>query len=415
MILGLGALATSLALAYGVWYAYSVFLVALLGEFGWSRSLLAGAFSTFAVVHGCANPLVGWLCDRVPPALLMALGGTALGGALWVNAAITTPLGLYLGFGVVTAAAVAFCGWIPAIVVVQRRHQARLGLALGIVSSGIGVGMLVVVPACQFVIDGWGWRTAWRAAGIACTACIVPAALYLLARGSGAPARATPREAAGIAAADDASMTLREALGTAPFWLMVVSFFCGALCSQTMHVHQVAYLVDHGLSALLAASVVGAVGVASIVGKTGGGWLSDRMEREVVYVAGITLLVASIGAIVLVGRSPGVAGAYGYAVLLGVGYSATASIMPAMLSDRFRGAHFGAILGVGLFGSAAGSATGPWLAGLLFDLTGSYAVPFALAALAGTLAGAAGWHARRLRRRDVQARHANREEALARP
>lgn len=397
-VLGLGAIAVSLALAYGIWYAYSVFLVALLAEFGWSRSLLAGAFSTFAVVHGCTNPLVGWLCDRVPPALLMALGGTALGGALWLNATITTPLGLYLGFGVACAVAVAFCGWIPAIVIVQRRHRARLGLALGIVSSGIGVGMLVVVPACQFVIEGWGWRTAWRAAGLACTACILPAALYLLARGRGAPGRAATQDTAGVSVADDTTMTLREALGTAPFWLMIASFFFGALCSQTMHVHQVAYLVDHGLSALVAASVVGAVGVASIVGKTGGGWLSDRMEREVVYVAGITLLVASIGAIVLVGRAPGVAGAYGYAVLLGVGYSATASIMPAMLSDRFRGAHFGSILGVGLFGSAAGSALGPWLAGYVFDLTGSYAVPFSIAAGAGCLAGAAGWTARRLRR-----------------
>lgn len=402
VVLGLGAIAVSLALAYGIWYAYSVFLVALLAEFGWSRSLLAGAFSTFAIVHGLANPVIGVLCDRVRPALMMALGGAALGGALWLNSTITSPLGLYVCFGFVTAIAVAFCGWIPAVVLVQRRHQARLGLALGIVSSGIGVGMLVVVPACQLLIDAWGWRVAWRTTGVACAVCIVPAALYLLSRSG--PRRGADLHDAAVATSTAAasggprSMTLGEALRTTPFWLMMTAFFFGTLCAQTLHVHQVAYLVDHGLSALVAASVVGAVGLASVIGKTGGGWLSDRVERELVYVAGIVLLVASIGAIVLVGRAPSLTGAYAYAVLLGVGYSATASLIPAMVSDRFRGAHFGAILGMGLFGSAAGSALGPWLAGYLFDVTGSYAVPFSIAAGAGLIAGAAGWIARRLRR-----------------
>jgi len=88
---------------------------------------------------------------------------------------------------------------------------------------------------------------------------------------------------------------------------------------------------------------------------------------------------------------------YGYAVLLGVGYSATASLIPAMVSDRFGGAHFGAIVGVGLMGSAAGSALGPWMAGYLFDLTGTYMLAFAIAAGCSVAAGAAGWHARVLR------------------
>ncbi|MGH8638010.1 MAG: hypothetical protein ACREUZ_12825, partial [Burkholderiales bacterium] len=65
--LSLGVIALTLALAYGVWYSYSVVLVALLHEFGWSRSLLAGAFSVFTLVHGAVNPVVGALCDRLRP------------------------------------------------------------------------------------------------------------------------------------------------------------------------------------------------------------------------------------------------------------------------------------------------------------------------------------------------------------
>ena len=94
---------------------------------------------------------------------------------------------------------------------------------------------------------------------------------------------------------------------------------------------------------------------------------------------------------------PPSAAIYGYAVLLGLGYSATASLIPAMVSDRFGGRHFGAIVGMGLMGSAVGSALGPWMAGYLFDLTGTYMMAFAIAAGCGVAAGAAGWRARVLR------------------
>ena len=93
----------TLGLTYGIWYSYSVILVALLAEFGWSRSVLAGAFSVFTLVHGGVNPLVGALCARFRPLRVMAFGGAAMGLALLADSFIATPLHLYLGFGVLTA------------------------------------------------------------------------------------------------------------------------------------------------------------------------------------------------------------------------------------------------------------------------------------------------------------------------
>ncbi len=394
--LSLGVIALTLALAYGVWYAYSVILVALLQEFGWSRSVLAGAFSVFTLVHGEVNPLVGMLCDRLRPLRLMAVGGVALGLALWADSTITEPWQLYLSFGVFTAIAVAAAGWVPALVQVQRDFQDRLGLALGIVSSGVGVGMLLVVPLTQLLIDAYGWRTAFRVLGVICVLWIVPSSLYLL-RQPQAP-RPAPQPAA-AAHESPSNATLAEAMRGSPFWLMLAAFFFGNVCTQTLHVHQVAYLVDQGVAAIVAASVVGVVGAASIVGKTGGGWLSDRVQREYVYAAGIAIMVGAVVALVALAGAPTAWAIYGYAVLLGLGYSATASLMPAMVSDRFGGPHFGTIVGVGLMGAAVGSAIGPWMAGFLFDRTGSYLVAFALAAGCGIAAGAAVWRARVLRLR----------------
>ncbi|MGR8919709.1 MAG: MFS transporter [Gammaproteobacteria bacterium] len=393
----LALVAATLALAYGIWYAYSVILVALLEDFGWTRSTVAGAFSLFAVVHGMSNPLVGHLCDRVSPALLTSAGGLLLALALGGNSLVNEPWQLYLSFGGFTAVAVASCGWVPAVVQVQRRFHLRLGLALGIVSSGIGVGMLIVVPACQALIDALGWRWAFRALGLACAAVVIPAGLYLH-RHAPEPRRA-PEHGGSEATTDASAPTLRAALRTQPFWLMVLAFFCGGLCSQTLHVHQVAFLVDHGVAALTAAGVVGVVGVASVFGKTGGGFLSDRFERELVFFAGILIMVAAVAVLHAAGSRGSAPLAYLFGLMLGVGYSATAALTPAMLNDRFRGPHFGSILGVGLVGSSAGSALGPWQGGYLFDHTGSYALPFGIAAACGLGAGGAALRAWSLRRR----------------
>ncbi len=403
----LGAIGLTLGLAYGVWYSYSVFLVALLQEFGWSRSVLAGAFSVFTLVHGAANPVIGMLCDRIGPRRLIMFGGVTLGLALYGNSFIDSPAQLYVGFGLLTAVSVACCGWVPAVVLVQRQYRDRLGLSLGIVSSGIGLGMLIVVPLCQALIESVGWRTAYQVLGAICAGWIVPATWFLVrdvsvrsivVAADTAPPE-TARPASKLHGAGAQSLTLAGALRTQPFWLVMAAFFFGNICSQTLHVHQVAFLVDHGIAAMAAASVVGVVGVASIFGKTGGGWLSDRFEREVIYVIGIAIMVGSVGALAFVGVAPSLWSAYVFAMMLGVGYSATASLIPAMISDRFRGRSFGVILGMGLMGSAVGSALGPWLAGRLFDATGSYSIAFVIAAVCGTLAGVAGWRARTLRLR----------------
>ncbi len=392
-------LASSIGISYGIWYAYSVFLVAFLNDFGWSRTSLAGAFSLFAVVHGCMSPLVGFLCDRIQPALIMATGSLFLALALYSNSLITEVWHLYVTFGLFTAVSVSLCGWTPSVVIVQKRFQHRLGLALGIVSSGIGVGMLVMVPFCQVLIDSFGWRSAFRFFALVTVLIILPSALFLLRGATSASEKElglseiTPTDSISTGT----EITYRDAISSRQFWYMAGAFFFGGVCSQTLHVHQVAYLVDHGMAALTAAGIVAIVGVSSIFGKTGGGWLSDYVERELVYVSGIGIMVLSVFVLLLVGGSGSLGGAYLYAILLGIGYSATAVLMPAMMFDRFEGENFGSILGTALFGSALGAAFGPWMGGYLFDISGSYTIPFSIAALCGVVAAAAGWGARKFR------------------
>ncbi|HXH83790.1 MAG TPA: MFS transporter, partial [Candidatus Tectomicrobia bacterium] len=163
----------TLGLAYGVWYSYAVFLVALLEEFGWSRSVLAGAFSVFSLMHGAASAPLGWLADRAGPRRIVLAGGALLAVGLALDSVVARPWHLYLTFGVVTALGVAASGWTPAVVLVQRWFPDRVGTALGITSAGIGVGIFLFVPLCQWLIDLVGWRQAYRAVAVLAVAWIV--------------------------------------------------------------------------------------------------------------------------------------------------------------------------------------------------------------------------------------------------
>src|SRR5512144_3283746 len=110
----------TLALAYGVWYAYSVFLVALLREFGWSRSVLAGAFSVFTLMGGGAGPVLGALADRFGPRRLILIGWVLLAASLWADSLVTRPLHLCVAFGLHTSVGVATAGWPCAVLTMYR-------------------------------------------------------------------------------------------------------------------------------------------------------------------------------------------------------------------------------------------------------------------------------------------------------
>lgn len=370
---------------------------------------MAGAFSVFTLVHGCLSPPLGWLADRLGPRRLVLTGGVILAAGLVLDGAVQAPWHLYLTFGVVTALGVAFAGWVPAVMLVQRWFPERVGTALGLTSAGIGVGIFVMGPLSHWLIEAVGWRWAFRIIGLLAGAWIIPATLAFVTdppgvgitgrAGAGSfaqnPIRAEPAPPATGAVAGD--VTLGEALGGARFWLLATAQLCTAFINQLLLVHQVAYLVDHAIATWVAASVVGVVGVASVVGKAGGGWCSDRIGREVTFTLGMLLSVVAVGVLGVIALAPAPSWAYLYGVLIGVGYSVTAPLLPALVNDYYRGRHFGAIFGTVHVANALGGSLGPWLGGRAFDLTGSYEPALAAAVLAAAIATAALWIARQRR------------------
>jgi MFS family permease len=380
----------TLGLAYGFWYAYSVFLVAFLGEFGWSRSVVAGAFSLLVVVHGVSGPGLGWLVERFGPRPVIAAGGAVLAASLLLAAHVTAVWELYVTIGVLAALGISGAGWVPSVVLIRGWFPARVGTAIGVASAGIGVGIFALVPFTQLLIDSVGWRWALRALAALVAAWIIPATLVLV-RDARAAAAGPARAADAARPSTRRHWTLGAAARTWRFWATGVVFFAGSAATQMLLVHQVAYLVDHGVSALVGATVVGVVGVCSIAGKAGWGALSDRVGREPTYSLAFGCVAAGVAVLALAGAYPRTPLPYAYAVLIGVGYAVTAPLTPAIASDLFGGPRFARIFGVLHLTNSLGGALGAWVAGGIFDATGSYALALPIAAVMALLAPALLW------------------------
>jgi MFS family permease len=371
----------TLGLAYSFWYSYSVFLVALSREFGWSRSVVSGAFSLLVVVHGVSGPLLGWLVERFGARAVVASGGALLAASLYLGASVNAVWQLYVVFGGLAALGMSAAGWVPSVVLIRSWFPSRVGTALGVVSAGIGVGIFALVPLTQLLIDSLGWRGALRVLAVVMAAWIVPATLLLLRDPRGAPPARTVTAAGGDRAGPTrAHWTLRTAARTWRFWGTGTVFFAASGSTQMLMVHQVAYLVDHGASALVGATVVGVVGIASIAGKTGWGALSDRIGREPTYTLAFVCVAVSVGVLALAGAYPRSVLPYGYAILIGVGYAVTAPLTPAIASDLFGGPRFARLFGVLHLTNSLGGALGAWMAGWIFDATGGYALALPIAA-----------------------------------
>ena len=169
-----GAVWVTLAIASGLYFSFPVFFVALLEEFGWSRGATAAAFSISSIVQGLLSPVVGTLVDRLGPRRVILSGTFVLGGACLLASRIGSLWSLYLVTGVLAAAGVCAVSWVPSGALIARWFAERRGSMMGIAFSGMGAGVLVMGPLAQWLIDGYGWRTAYLVLGTGTLAVLIP-------------------------------------------------------------------------------------------------------------------------------------------------------------------------------------------------------------------------------------------------
>lgn len=368
----------TLGAAFGLQFSFSVFLVPLLEEFRWSRGAAAGAFSLSAIVQGALSPLIGMLVDRLGPRRVILTGAIVLGAATVLASRVTTLWQLYVVVGVLTAVGVCAVGWVPSGALVAQWFAHRQASMMGLAFSGMGVGVLAVGPLAQWLIEGHGWRVAYVVLGAGTLALLLPIVGLGVWDAPGARAARAAR-AAPDARTHDSGVSVRAALRVPAFWALFFAYLFTPLAVFPVVTHQVAFAVDHGFTPLFVAGIFGLTGFMSIAGRIVFGLAADRIGRA--PSAAISYACTAAGTLALLSietwRHP--AALYVYGVLFGLGFGARGPIITAIAAERFPGRRFGAIYGLLSVGNGLGGAIGPWFAGALFDLTGTYRVAFLLA------------------------------------
>lgn len=370
-----------LAFVYAIWYSFPIFFVALLEEFHWNRSTVSGAFSLFVIIHSIIGPFVGSMVDRFGPRRVIILGSLFLGTGLGLCSLIQTWSQFYIFFGIITAIGVASAGWIPNTTLIQLWFKAKRGLAMGVVSSGIGIGILVCVPSFQFLINRVGWRTTYNIVAIVVTFVVISMAIVFLRK----PSQLTQYDSEKNVSSTDIKdrlvanrewasriWTVRRAITTKQFWLISFSYLLVSFMAQGILTHQVAFFVDQGLKTLFASYIVGMVGLVSIGGKILWGTLSDKIGREVTYTLGIVCSICGIIFLIIFGISPSSILPYFYALFFGMGYAVQAALPPLIVADFFEGKTYGSIFGTLMIFHGLGGAFGAWFAGFLYDQVENY-------------------------------------------
>ncbi|GAI06068.1 unnamed protein product, partial [marine sediment metagenome] len=305
--------------------------------------------------------------------------GAVIGGLGFILLSLMNNLWYFYGGYIVTGIGMAAIGTVPASVVVSNWFKKRRGTAIGLMSAGVGAGGFVLAPFVGgYLIPNFSWRASYLALTLLTWMLIPlvllviktkPADMGLYPDGMPAPEAMAVTEAS-LSASE--GLSLKVALATPALWLIAVSFLASAFSHVGVIQSQVPYLEDIGFPVAAAAGALGGVGLGSLIGKLGFGWLCDRIQPK--YACCISLVLQLVSIIILMSVQPvsPLAIIWLYAIVMGLGTGGWLPTMSMLISASFGSASYGAIFGMVILAQNVGIATGPLMAGYMYDTMNTY-------------------------------------------
>jgi len=366
-------------------YGIYPYILPVTEDFGWTRGQFTGAFTFAILVQALFAVPVGILVDRLGSRRLGLAGVVlvCLGFALFGTSSGTLT-NWYVMWGIMTLVAlpVQATVWTSAV---ATRFTASRGTAFAITLCGASIAQFVFPPLATSLIGSYGWRTAFIWHGLIWMAVVLPFVFFFFrgARDKGrldaAVLQPTAALLGGVSFSDGlrSSVYVRLLLASLFFTFTIV-----ALNYQFMPI-----LAGWGIEPTRAAWLASLIGLASIAGRLGTGYLIDRLRAS--HVGGLVFLLPVLSVLLLLYGQGYAATPALIAIMLGLTLGAEVDVI-VYLTTRFFGlASFGALYGGLLAALSIGTAIGPLVASLIFDATGSYDRFFWLAIVLLLLSSAA--------------------------
>ncbi len=358
VMVALGAFMTCIAI--GAMFSLAVFLQPITQTTGWSHAEVSAAMTIGFLAMGAAGFGWGTLSDRIGPRPVVLAGAVLLGLGLFLASHAQTPLQFQLAFGLLVGIAVGsfFSPMIAAVMGWMTTHR---GLAVALVSVGVGVAPVTMSPFAAWLITQMDWRQAQVVLAVLVWATLVPVALF---------ARRPPAQTDGQGgAAEGPPMRLRDAFVSAPFIVLALTFFACCATHSGPIFHTISYAMTCGVAPIAAVTIYSVEGLAGLGGRLAFGVAADRLGVKRVLIAGLLIQALAAGLFVFASR---LGEFYAVAAVFGFAYGGVMPLYAVLAREYFGQRILGAVFGAAAMVSSLGMALGPVVGGWIYDRFGGY-------------------------------------------
>lgn len=369
-----------LALGYSVigTMIFGTFIAPLEAEFGWSRGQISLGLTIISSTAIFVFPLAGMLVDRVGVRRVL-LPSTFLFGLTMASMCFLTP-SLWHFYAMCVVIPIMGAGTAPMAYsrIIVAWFDKRRGLALGIGLAGVGVGTTLAPIIATLTMEYFGWRGAYVVLGTMVIVLALPIVAILMRESPESmgllPDGRESNENEGTDTPPTASTSIvgftgKQALRQKSFWLMISSFAITGLTVSTILIHLIPLMMDRGMSRMEAAGTFAYLGVALLLGRLLAGYLMDKFFAPRVVI--VFMLGPVIGLAMFASGATGTTAAL-CAALVGMAIGAEFDVMGYFTSRYFGPRAFGQIYSYNYSAFKVGSATGPLIMGIAYDLVGRY-------------------------------------------
>ena len=350
--------------AVGGMFSLPVFLQPIARDTGWSVTGVSGAMTIGFLAMAFTSMLWGTLSDRFGPLPVVLTGSIVIAASLALASLATSLLAFQFTFGLMVGSATAAI-LPPMMATVTGWFDTHRGLAVSLVSAGMGMAPMTMSPLAAWLISNHDWRFSMRVIALVVAAIMIPVSLLVrrapaLQSGPATPSRAPAQP----------EMSRAQALRSPQFIILVLTnFFCCATHSGPI-IHTVSYAVSCGIPMIAAVTIYSVEGLAGMGGRIAFGLLGDRFGAKRVLVFG--LLAQAFGALgYLFVRE--LAAFYAVAALFGFIYAGTMPLYSVLVRENFPLRMMGTVIGGTAMAGSLGMAAGPLAGGLIYDAFASYA------------------------------------------
>tara|TARA_B100000676_G_scaffold313510_1_gene395793 strand:- start:12633 stop:13817 length:1185 start_codon:yes stop_codon:yes gene_type:complete len=362
-------------IGFGVRAVYGLFLEPMTEERLWSRETFSIALALQNLLWGLGVPVAGMLADKYGPSQVIIAGALAYAVGNWLMSVVEAGWLFHLTAGVLVGLGIAFTSFSLVMAAMARVVEPeKRSLVLGLGTAAGSFGQVVFSPNAHFAIEAFGWQGALLVLSMA-TLVIIPLALTL----------PKARRGVGEVASDQGVMAaLQEACTHRGYVLLTLGFFVCGFQIAFITIHFPAYITGEGLTAGVAVNAIAIVGGCNILGCLAAGVLGQRWSKRC-GLAGIYFL-RSIIIVALLMAPKTEFKIYAFAAAMGFLWLATVPLTTGIVAQVFGTRWMAMLFGIVFFSHQLGSFIGVWLAGRLYDSTGSYDVVWWLSAALGLAA-----------------------------